>query len=349
MQEKLVHLDHIYADPNWTGPEIVYGKALIKEATNTTERYAVMTMEIPWNLVKDDVVKQPEAVLYVPDTHLATFEKLEQQVPAGVEMVIGIGGGSSHDAAKFVAMKRQLRLLQFPTIFGGDSVVCSAVGLRENRRVKYIGHTRAEKVFVDFDVIRKAPPRLVRYGASDIFSSYTALKDWKYAASRGKEIMNEEVYHYAENVLLKRLTDCADDIKNLTNTGIQTMVELFLEYAKIANRIKTDRAQEGSEHFVAYNAEYVARRTFVHGSLLSMGIYIIGGYFYDCREEVDTLLKAMGQDHTLESFCLSEDETGEALRTLRQFVTEGGYYHSIVHDVSLTDAEISAIIRDIKK
>ena len=80
MQQKLVHLDHIYADPNWTGPEIVYGKALIKEATNTTERYAVMTMEIPWNLVKDDVVKQPEAVLYVPDTHLATFEKLEQQV-----------------------------------------------------------------------------------------------------------------------------------------------------------------------------------------------------------------------------------------------------------------------------
>ncbi len=346
---KLVHLDHLYADPNWTGPEIIYGNDLIKEATDTKEKYAVMTMEIPWNLVKDNVVKQPECVIYVPNTHLETFEKLEAQVPEDVEMVIGVGGGSSHDAAKFVAMKRQLRLLQFPTIFGGDSVVCSAVGLREERRVKYIGHTRAEKVYVDFNVIRKAPPRLVRYGASDILSSYTALKDWKYAAEKGKAVMNKEVYDYAKNVLLGRLIDNAGEIKNMTDTGIRTMVDLFLEYAKIANHINTDRAQEGSEHFVAYNAEYVTKRTFVHGSLLSMGIYIIGSYYYDCREEIDRLLNDMGQDHTLESFCLNEDETRRAMQTLTQFVHEGGYYHSIVHDVSLSDREIEAIIRDINK
>lgn len=349
MEKKLIHLDHLFADPNWEGPEIIYGTNLIKEATNTTERYAVMTMEIPWGLVKDDVVKQPEAVLYVPNTHLSTFEALEAQVPEGVEMVIGIGGGSSHDAAKFVAIKRQIRLLQFPTIFGGDSVVCSAVGLREERRVKYIGHSRAEKVYVDFDVIRKAPPQLVRYGASDILSSYTALMDWEYAASKGKAQMLDDAYNYAKNTLLPRLINNAAEINQLTNQGIKTMVDLFMEYAKLANRNNTDRAQEGSEHFVAYNAEYVTRRTFVHGSLLSMGIYIVGSYFYDKHDEIDRLLNEMGQQHTLKSFCLSADETRETLRTLQKFVHDGNYYHSIVHDVALSDAEIEAIIRDISK
>ncbi len=346
---KLVHLDHLYADPNWVGPEVIYGTNLIKTATDTKEKYAVMTMKIPWDLVKSDVTKQPECVIEVPNTHLETFEKLEKQIPEEVEMVIGVGGGSAHDAAKFVAMKRQIRLLQFPTIFGGDSVVCSAIGLREERRVKYIGHTRAEKVFVDFDVIRKAPPQLVRYGASDILSSYTALKDWEYASKCGKAIMNQRVYDYAKNVLLERLFENAGEIKNLTDKGIRTMVDLFLEYAKIANRIGIDRAQEGSEHFIAYNAEYVTRRTYVHGALLSMGIYIIGAYFYDCREEIDTLLNDMGQNHTLESFGLNEEETEITLKTLTDFVKKGGYYHSIVHDVSLDEKEIWAIIRDIRK
>ena len=31
MEKKLIHLDHLYADPNWEGPEIIYGKNLIAE------------------------------------------------------------------------------------------------------------------------------------------------------------------------------------------------------------------------------------------------------------------------------------------------------------------------------
>ena len=75
----------------------------------------------------------------------------------------------------------------------------------------------------------------------------------------------------------------------------------FIEYAKIANTICTDRAQEGSEHFFAYNAEYCTNRPYVHGALLSMGIYVIGAYYYDCKGEIEPLLTSLGQDHTLES------------------------------------------------
>ena len=262
--ERRLYSDDRYYDPNWQPPEIVYGDNLIARATDTEENYAVITMEIPWELVKDKVVKKPVQVLFVPNMHIETLQSIEQSISNDIQMVMGIGGGSSHDCAKYVALKKNIRLVQIPTMFGGDAVVCSAIGIRQDGLVKYIAHTSADKVYVDFSLIRNAPEKLVRYGAADILSSYTALLDWKLAAKRGKEKYNDEAAEYARNELLGKLQTKAYHIKKLTDEGIKTIVELFIGYARLGNRFGTDRVQEGSEHFFCYNAEYMTKgRTFM--------------------------------------------------------------------------------------
>jgi glycerol-1-phosphate dehydrogenase [NAD(P)+] len=343
------HSETAFSDPNWGSPEIIYGSNLISDATKTDEKYVVVTMEIPWDLVKNDVTKPPTQVVYVPDMHLETLKGIERSIPDDIEMVIGVGGGSSHDCAKYVALKKQVRLVQFPTIFGGDAVVTSAVGIRDERRVKYIGHIYTDKVYVDFNIIRKAPPVFVRYGAADILSSYTSLLDWKLAVDRGKERYNEEIATYAEESLLGKLRSRADDVRNLTDEGIKTIVDLYVEYHRIAHKISTDRPQEGSEHFVAYNAEYITRRTYVHGALLSLGIWVIAGFFYHQRENIEEFLDSLGLEYSLASAGLSEEEFKQTVTTLNTFTLNGGYYYSVVNELEPTEALVNEMIKRARR
>lgn len=345
---KKIHYEDFRHNPDWQFPEVVYGENLISEATNTNEKYAVVSMEIPWDLVKDRVVKQPEKVVFVPNMHIETMDAIVKEIPDDLQMVIGIGGGSSHDCAKYIALKKNLRLIQMPTIFGGDSVVCSAIGVRMEGRVKYIGHTVTDKIYVDYQLIRKAPSNLIRYGAADILSSYTALLDWKLASEKGLEKYDKASMEFAKNELLDRLKNNAGEIKCLTDKGIKCIVELFLEYARLANKIDTDRAQEGSEHFFCYNAEYVTKRTYVHGALLSLGIWVSASFFHNRKDDIEAILNSLGLEYNLKSAGLTEDEFTNTLLSLKKFIEKGGYYYSVINEMNIDESIVKKILASMK-
>jgi len=345
-KETKKHLEVLTYDKNWEPPEIIYGNNLIKEATNTDLNYLVVTMDIPWNLVKNNITKPPSQIIYVKNMHLASLIKIENEILDNIEMVIGIGGGSCHDCAKYIAIKKKIRLIQLPTMFGGDAVITTPTGIRNSKgTVEYIGCTYPDKIYIDFNLLRKAPPELIRYGAADILSSYTGLLDWKLAANRKNEKFDEDIADYAKINLLGKLQSKSKEIKQLTDEGIKTIIELYVEYHKIANKIKTDRPQEVSEHFFAYNAEYISKRSFVHGSLLSLGIWVIAGFYYNKREEIEDFLHSLGLNFNLKSAGLSENEFKLTLKTLNNFTIKGGYYYSIVNELEPTESLIDDLIK----
>ena len=196
-------------------------------------------------------------------------------------------------------------------------------------------------------VMRKAPPELVRYGAADILSSYTGLMDWETAGAAGKAVFDENTADFARNVLLKRLLDNADEIRNITDEGIRTIIELFLEYAKLANQIDSDMAQEGSEHYFCYNAEYVTRRSFIHGKLLALGIWISGGFFHGKEKEAKDALDSLGLEYTLTSAGLSTDEFRQTILTLDKFTREGGYAYSIFNEKKVDDKFVEHLLKKV--
>jgi len=353
MQEKHVnlqfHSENAYADPNWKAPRIIYGNNLVCKATDTKEKYVVCTIEIPWNIVKEHVTNPPSHIIFVPNMRIETLQKIEKLVPENIEMVMGIGGGSSHDCAKYIALKKNARLVQIPTIFGGDAVVTTAIGIRKEGRVKYIAHVITDEIFVDFGILKEAPPHLVKYGAADILSSFTALLDWKIAAEKGKEEYNPEIAQFAKEKLLVRLYEEADEIKNLTEIGIKAIIELYVEYHKIAHKIATDRAQEGSEHFFAYNAEYITKRQFVHGALLSLGIWISASFIHKHKVEIEDFLKRLGLEYDLKSVNLSEQELKEVLFSLKDFTIQGGYYYSGINEVNFTPEYVENVLKSLSE
>ena len=338
---KVQHSEEKFYDPNWQRPDVVYGNNLIGGIVEPGEKFAVATMEIPWNLAKDALPARPEAVVFVRDMELHTLENQEKTVPP-VDMVAGIGGGSSHDLAKYLALKKKARLVQVPTILSADAAVTSAIGIREKGKVRYIGHVTADRILVDFSLIRQAPKELVRYGAADILSSHTAIYDWKLASSRGKDKFDQRFYDNARDILA-RLERRRFDIRDVNDEGIRTIVELYLGYAEIAEKLQSDRAQEGSEHFFAYNVEHVTKKQYVHGKLLAVGILIMSYLQKNEFEKTLGLTSDLGFETKLATIGVGKEDFSKILMTLRTFAEEGGYYYSIINETEFDRSTIEKL------
>jgi len=338
---KVQHSEEKFYDPNWQRPDVVYGNNLIGGIVEPGEKFAVATMEIPWNLTKDALPARPDAVVFVRDMELYTLEAQEKTVPP-VDMVAGIGGGSSHDLAKYLALKKKARLVQVPTILSADAAVTSAIGIREKGKVRYIGHVTADRILVDFSLIKRAPKELVRYGAADILSSHTATYDWKLASNKGKDKFDRRFYDMARDILAK-LEQRRFDVRDVSDEGIRTIVELYLGYAEIAEKLQSDRAQEGSEHFFAYNVEHVTKKQYVHGKLLAVGILIMSYLQKNEFEKTLGLTSDLGFETKLATIGVGKEDFSKILITLRTFAEEGGYYYSIINETEFDRSTIEKL------
>ena len=140
---------------------------------------------------------------------------------------------------------------------------------------------------------------------------------------------------------LKQLYEMRREIRDLTDDGIKTIIELYRDYARIAAQLGNDRCQEGSEHFFAYNVEYITGRTYLHGGLLATGIFVMA-YIQDNEHDyVRQFMDDMGVEYNLDNIGLSRDEFTEAMTTLKSFAREGGYYYSAIDagDIGAQEAE----------
>lgn len=336
------HLDNLFFDPSWKSPKVTYGEGLIPKVTKTKEKYAVSTMEIPWKMVKDRISTPPVKVVFVENMDLDAMENLEKKIPF-IDLVLAIGGGSSHDFAKYIALKKQCRLIQIPTIISADACATNAIGIRKNGRVKYIAHVLIDQIVVDYSILKQAPKELIRCGAGDVLSSHTALYDWQLASKKGLEKFNKKIYEEAKKLLFE-LNEKRYEIRDVTNAGIKTIIELYLQYARIANQIATDRAQEGSEHFFAYNAEYVTKRHFIHGQLLALGIFIAAYLQKNEFQQTAELMSDLGMEYKLKITGIKKDEFIRIMKTMKEFVEEGGYYYSIFNEAEITPSKLDELI-----
>ena len=113
---------------------------------------------------------------------LSHLEELAENYKGDYDYVVGFGGGMACDTGKFLALKWDLPLITIPSIISVDAFLCDAVGIRNENRVRYIDAPEAEKIIIDYELIRTAPNYLNYAGVGDVISCATALGDWKIAS-----------------------------------------------------------------------------------------------------------------------------------------------------------------------
>src|SRR5256714_7766996 len=101
--------------------------------------------------------------------------------------IVGLGGGQASDVAKYFAWRRGRPIFQVPTAMTTNAPFGHRSVLRDEGKAVVVGWAVREAVYVDYDVIRSAPPHLNRSGIGDVLCHHTARFDWKLAHDTGHE------------------------------------------------------------------------------------------------------------------------------------------------------------------
>ena len=204
--------------------------------------------------------------------------------------VIGLGGGTAIDISKYIAFKINCPITLIPTMLSTNAYSTDKVALIENNKKKTFNAIMAECIVLDIDLIKQSP-KLNLYGFADIFSIYTALKDWDISYNDIQEEIDKDIYKRAKNLL----NTAIDFVKNNTledfNNSIDTLYDIIGESGEITNKYGSGRPESGSEHIFSKALEELV--VVPHGISVSIGILLFSKLQNNFSEDILYCIKKL--------------------------------------------------------
>ncbi len=191
-----------------------------------------------------------------------------------IQIVIGFGGGTVLDLAKFAAFVSKTKLISLPTTLSNDSLASPVAVLgTEGKARKTFKCTIPDAIIVDVNVIMSAPERQLLSGIGDTVSKYTALNDWKIAFMNGKEYVDDFAYMISKMAFN---SICYNDQKELKSKDFIKRLTQALVMGGLAMEIAgSSRPSSGSEHLFCHALEenFSEEVNVPHGIAVAMGSY----------------------------------------------------------------------------
>ena len=311
--------------------------------------YVVTTMEIPWNIIKNDIGKSPEKVINVTSVEKQWIEDQIKELPE-FDTIVGIGGGMAIDVAKYISWKLNKKLVSIPTILSVDAFTTPAAGVRVNHDVEYLGIASPNPLIIDYDLLRSAPKELNIAGVGDLFSIHTASFDLQYANSRGKS-----EYPFSQNAvdngkkILEFIYDNIGNIKENNDNGLRSIVEAYISLNTICLPIDHFRIEEGSEHYLFYELEERLKRSFIHGNIIGLGIYLLSRLQKNDPLFITEMMDNSGLIYHPNSMNIKREDLRESLLTLKNYVkSKDKLWFTIIDDSNIDEEWINENLSDLK-
>jgi glycerol dehydrogenase-like iron-containing ADH family enzyme len=339
-----------------------FGRRLSVKTLDSIDKYILITMPEPWSIIKKRISNKPSYLEFNYDMSLANLENLFNSFEPFITenyAIVGIGGGTACDTAKFLTWKFKeefnfnLDLYLMPSIISVDAFLCSSIAVREDNKVKYVGESHPEEIIIDYNLIREAPPFLNRAGISDTISITSALGDWLIARDEINEKFDQDVFNQAKKIAVN-LMDERDDIRDMSDKGIEALVNGFYEEVILCEEWGNARPEEGSEHFLAYCMESITHEHYIHGNLIGLSVlislYLQKEYAEFSVDEIKQFYNDIQLQYTLESQKISYDDLKCALTQIKKYVIDEKLHYSIYNSPSLNlnHKKIEDIIKFIK-
>jgi len=254
--------------------KIEVGNGILSKILNSISEYILVTMEEPWNILEKSIKIQPREIIINQDMRIENLENLEKTKKINAQYIVGFGGGSSCDTAKYLSWKWKIPLIISPSILSVDAWLCRSIAVRFDHKVEYIGDVQAERYIVDYSIVKKAPKFLNWAGIADIISITTALGDWTIARDEFGEKFCSDTFQKAKEIVEQLLLQ-ADSIYKVDDKGILALINGQVDEVILCEDWGDSRPEEGGEHFLAYCLEEITHDHYIHGNIIALNVLIM--------------------------------------------------------------------------
>ncbi len=307
---------------------------------------ALLTSEPAWSIA-GQFLNLPLVVQAEPlNADFTYLKSLADNLPPQVEVVYGVGGGLASDTAKYIGKTRGLPVVTIPTALSVDGFFTAIVAVRNQGVVSYVETGPADRLIIDWEIVRNAPASLRGTGIVELLSIVTGLKDWQYAAAHNQNTQETRFLPWAAGLaagIAQQAFKIARGVGQGNVESLRSLLDLICMEVRLTNQLGHNRPQEGSEQYFAYavEARTAVERGVPFADLVGPGLLIAAAlHEQDINPIRETMLSAGVRLNQIRPA-----DIVETLRIMPQYVVDHNLPYSILNDFDPSPERISELLR----
>ena len=253
-----------------------------------------------------------------------------------------MGGGRSVDVAKLCSFNLKIPFVSIPTSASHDGIASPFVSVRDKKPHSLIA-TAPLGVFVDVDVIKRAPRKLIASGCGDLMAKITAVRDWEL----GRDKTGEYYGRYSADLASMSAKILIESASTFSKKGldVRVVVEALISAGVASCIAGSSRPCSGAEHLFSHAVDHLEYGIGLHGEKCGIGSIMIAKLQGQDWRKIVTTLKNVGAPTTAKEIGLKPKVLAKAL-TIAQSLRPERY--TILKEEKMTERKALKLAKSTK-
>ena len=232
--------------------------------------------------------------------------------------------------------------VSIPTSASHDGIASPFVSVKGEKPHSMVA-TAPLGVFVDVDVIKRAPKKLLASGCGDLIAKITAVHDWQLGNSKTGEYYGR----YSAHLALMSAKILIENSSRFAKKGpdVREIVEALISAGVASCIAGSSRPCSGAEHLFSHAVDKLEPGVGLHGEKCGIGAIMIAKLQGQDWKNIVKTLKAVGAPTTAKEIGLKSNILAKAL-TIAQSLRPERY--TILSQVNMTENKAIALAKSTK-